>query len=123
MIEESKKQKHSLVIGCETVGKVGHFRNGGILVALADDDFNAEYNDFVENGYCHIHNPRMSDWDSKIWNCFEFGEYEDIQKPGDLIGKSICIHDGDPMEEEDRIVTINFIETVEEYFGYKKEQD
>jgi len=115
--EFGKKQKNSLVIGCETVG------SGGILVALADDDFNAEYDDFTENDYCHIHNPRMSDWDSQIWNCFEFGEYEDIQKPKDLIGKSICIHDGDPMEEEDRIIRIDFIETVEEYFGYKKVQD
>jgi len=121
MSKEFKKQKISLVIGCETnTYGVG---SGGILVALADDDFHAEYNDFCDNDFCHIYNPRMSDWDSQIWNCFEFGEYEDIQKPEDLIGKSICVHDGEPIEEEDRIIRIDFVETVEEYFGYKKEQD
>ncbi len=54
---------------------------------------------------------------------FWIREYEDIQKPKDLIGKSICIHDGIPMEKEDKIIEIVSIETVEEYFGYKKEQD
>jgi len=115
--EFRKQQKSSLVISCNTV------ESGGILVALADDDFNAEYDDFSENDYCHIYNPRMSDWDEQIWNCFEFGEYEDIQEPKDLIGKSICIHDGIPMREEDKIIEIVSIETVEEYFGYKKEKN
>ena len=41
--EFREQQKISLVIGCNTVG------GGGILVALADDDFNAEYDDFSEN--------------------------------------------------------------------------
>ena len=115
--EFREQQKISLVIGCNTVG------GGGILVALADDDFNAEYDDFSENDYCHIHNPRMSDWDSHIWNCFEFGEYEDIQEPKDLIGKSMSIHDGELQIADDEIISIDFIDTVEGYFGYKKEQD
>ena len=109
--------KNSLVVCCETVG------GGGILVALGDDEFATDYWSYIEHDYDHDYNPVMSDIDSQVWNCFEFGEYEDIQKPDDLVGKSICVHDGEPIYEEDMIVSIESVETAEVYFNYSQRKE
>ena len=103
----------SQVIECETID------GGGILVALGNDKFSDNYWSYIEHDYDYDYDPVMSDIDSKVWNCFEFGEYEDIQKPSDLIGKSICIHDGDPIYKGDTITKIESVQSVEDYFNYK----
>ena len=47
-----------------------------------------------------------------------FPEYENINKPSDLIGKSICVHDGDLMYPEDEIIKVEAIYKVKDYFPY-----
>jgi len=106
----------SQVIECETID------GGGILVALGDDKFANDYIAFYDNffrDYDPDFNRQMYDIDSKVWNFFEFGEYEEIQKPKDLIGKGICVHDGEPMHKGDTITKINLVENAEEYFNYQ----
>jgi len=105
----------SQVIECETID------GGGILVALGDDKFANDFSAFCDNDYDPNFNRQMYDIDCKVWNCFTFGEYEEIQKPKDLIGKSICIHDREPIDKGDTITKINLVENAEDYFNYQAE--
>ena len=103
-----ESQKDSLVIECDTAG------GGGNIIALGDDKFAEDYADWdFEHTSSYI-----SDIDQKVWTMFEFTEYEWLNKPSDLIGQSICVHDGDPMYPEDEITKIEAIYKVKDYFPY-----
>ena len=103
-----ESQKDSLLIECDTVG------GGGNIIALGDDKFAEDYADWdFEPTSSYV-----ADIDQRVWTMFEFTEYEDINKPSDLIGKSICVHDGEPMRSEDEITKIEAIYKVKDYFPY-----
>ena len=104
-----ENQKDSLVLECSTVG------GGGILIALGNDKFSDDWADWDIDDNQETY---LTEIDSQVWNCFEFTEYENINKPSDLIGKSICVHDGDPMYPEDEIIKIESIYKVKDYFPY-----
>jgi hypothetical protein len=100
------------VIECETNG------GGGLLVALGNDKFSDDFIKFSDNDYDSDFNKAMYDIDCQVWNFFEFDEYEWLQKPKDLIGKDICIHD-QFMEHDDIIIGIDYVGNAEDYFNYK----
>ena len=108
----------SQVIECETVD------GGGILVALGNDKFAKDFEEFADNDYCSTFNKDMFAIDCEVTNFFEFGEYEEIKEPSDLIGKSVYIHDGPhdgpPTCDGDTIINIQFIEDAEKYYNYSK---
>ena len=39
----------------------------------------------------------------------------------EMFGKSICIHDGEPIDKGDTITKINLVENAEDYFNYQAE--
>jgi len=103
-----ENQKDSLAIEVDTVGY-----GCNILIATGDDGFGhdwADY-DFEEDNYLHA-------IDLQVANCFEFGEYEGLDKPSDLVGKSISIHDGSPIYPKEEITEVIAVYKVKDYFPY-----
>jgi len=102
-------QEDSLVIVVDTIGF-----GFNILVAIGKDKFADDWADWdFEN-----QDNYLASIDSKVWACFEFGEYKNLNQPSDLIGKSICVHDGEPMYPKDEITKIEAIYKVKDYFPY-----
>ena len=106
----------SQIIKCETNG------GGGVLIALGDDQFAKDFHYFSDNDYDHSINEVMYEIDCQVWNFFEFDEYEWLQKPSDLIGKDICIHD-QFMQYEDIITDILYIGNADDYYNYSKKME
>ena len=79
--------KDSLIIECLCVDDRQH-----LIVAMGDDEFGKGFKEWLDNGY-HEDNSYYYPIDLKIFTQFEWGEYG-LNKPEDLIGKSINIHDG-----------------------------
>jgi len=79
--------KDSLIIECLCVDDRQH-----LIVAMGDDEFGKGFKEWLDNGY-HEDNSYYYPIDLKIFTQFEWGEYG-LNKPKDLIGKSINIHDG-----------------------------
>jgi hypothetical protein len=106
---DRKNQKDSLAIEVDTVGY-----GCNILIAFGDDKFARDWFkwDCVDtDNYLYAIDVRVS-------NQFEFGEYEGLDKPSDLIGQSISIHDGSPIEPEDEITEVIAVYKVKDYFPY-----
>ena len=104
-----ENQKDSLVLECSTVG------GGGILIALGNDKFSDDWSNWDIDDDQETY---LTEIDSQVWNCFEFTEYEDINKPSELIGKSISVHNGNITFPEDEITNIDAIYKVKDYFPY-----
>ena len=107
---------NSLVIKCETV------ESGGILIALGKDKFANDFHEFSDNDYDSDFNKVMYEIDNQVWNFFEFGDYEWLQEPNDLIGTDICVHD-QFMEAGDIITEIHYIGDADDYFNYSKKME
>jgi hypothetical protein len=104
-----ESQKDSLAIEVDTVGY-----GCNILIATGDDKFGHDWADWdIDDTDNYLHAI-----DLQVANCFEFGEYEGLDKPSDLVGKSISIHDGSPIYPEEEITEVIAIYKVKDYFPY-----
>lgn len=87
--------KDSLIIECSCVDDRQH-----LIVAIGDDEFGKGFMKWFDDdlpdtdSYYYNNESRFyREIDTKIFTQFEWGEYG-LNKPEDLIGKSINIHDG-----------------------------
>ena len=104
--------KDSLVIECSCVDDRQH-----LIVAIGNDEFGKGFMKWFDDDLPDTHS-YFRNIDTKIFTQFEWGEYG-LNKPKDLIGKSINIHDGlkvNPDYPEDEIKEIIGVYGASNYF-------
>ena len=109
-----QEQTDSLVLECELTQD-----SFGLLIALGNDKFADDFSDWDFQDQ----NTYVAEIDSRVYNCFEFGEYDDINNLEDLTGKSICIHDGLPTYPDEEIVAVTGVYKVKDYFPHDELQE
>jgi len=80
--------KDSLIIECLCADDRQH-----LIMAVSDDEFGKGFKEWLDAGN-YEDNSYYHYIDLKIFTQFEFNEFNELNKPEDLIGKSINIHDG-----------------------------
>ena len=111
MNKGGRRMKDSLVIECLCADDRQH-----LVVAMGDDEFGKGFMKWFDDDlpdtdsyYYHI--------DTKIFTQFEWGEYG-LNKPEDLIGENVSVHEGDVYWDMsgDKVIEIIDVHKASDYF-------